>query len=549
MRDALCSIAISGLPPRNACFVPGALYAVAGEDERILDTTVVQTLLAAGQGVQAVLATARAPRTMLAHRGLPRDAFRTAVGDGGIRLLAHAGAAPDPVGFVDAFLADALHFGVPPGSFLILDGAECLFAGTDCDGKVLARLRNWAEDCGIACLLVCRSDAALPCLLERSHQLAGLAGVQANGLQATWDVFHWAGKSGLAGAQSFELEFTGDAALAVLDSQAPAASGHEPAGDEHLVIVARPAVQPAELAPVDWIICENVPSLELRAASAVAATIVLPFTGSAGFDRLARAVYGIRKNCGSHLKIVVREINIRLRYSQEALIMRLGANMVIPAEVGFSRLRGLLAVVRHQVYAHRLPRSFDEAMRERAPKLEHGYLAPSAFVQATLAVLGASGRLGLQDILVRLPLGYGLQPLDALRYCAISREGDLCTADDAHVYLLLHACREADIAFTLDRLFKLPVGEFFTSETSYMAPKQIAAALDDLQVRHDVHGYADLTAELASTSHGARPAPASKAPAPEAGPREIRHSAPPPAQRRPLKTRNVLSLVETESEA
>ena len=549
MTVAPYSIAINGLLPRNAAFVPGAVYAITGEDERVLDTVVVQTLLASAQGAGACLATTRAPSAMLAHRGLPRDALRNAVIDGDIQLLAHAGSAPDPLGFVDALLADLVHFGVALRSLVILDGAECLLGGTERDARVLARLRNWAEETRGVALLVCRSDAALACLLNRSHQLAGLAGIQADGLQARWSVFHWGSASGMVGAQSFELEFTGDTTLAVVDAQALAATGHEPAKDEHLTMVARPAVQATELAPVDWIICDDVPSLTLRSATAVAATIVLPFTSSMGFDRLAHAVYTVRKNCGRQLKIVVREINLRLRYSQEALIMRLGANMVIPAEVGFARLRGLLDVVQHQVYMHRLPPSFEEAMRERAPKLAHGYLAPHAFTRAVLAVMTTSNRLGLQDILVCLPLGHGLRPLDALRYCAISREGDLCTADDAHLYLLLHACREADIGLTLERLFKLPVGEFFTSETNYMAPKQITAALVDLKRRHDAHGYPDLAAELATIHHGVAPLLAVKAPLPGTAPREIRYDAPPSAQRSPLKQRNPLSLVETEMEA
>ncbi|HEY5801882.1 MAG TPA: BcsE family c-di-GMP-binding protein, partial [Burkholderiaceae bacterium] len=282
--------------------------------------------------------------------------------------------------------------------------------------------------------------------------------------------------------------------------------------------------------------------------------VVLVFSGSAAFDPLARCIHGLRARCGPRLKIVVRELNLRLRYSQEALLLRLGANLIVPAEVGFARFLGLAGMVQGQVYAHPIVPSYEAAVADATPEKEQGYLPPAAFIQAVAAMLDASRALNMQEVLVRMPLGYGLQPLDALRYCAIKRAGDLCTADDQSVYLFLHACREGDVDMTLERLFKLPVAEFFSSESRYFSPDQIQHAIDELQQRCHHGAYPDLSTELARASLQPQPAiagpalQAENAAAPARGaPTAVRYAAPPAAERRPLKMRGAPTLVEIGS--
>jgi len=159
------------------------------------------------------------------------------------------------------------------------------------------------------------------------------------------------------------------------------------------------------------------------------------------------------------------------------------------------------------------------------------------------ATLQRSRALPVQSALLRLPLAYGLLPLDALRYCRIKRAGDLVTADDRSVFLFLYACRETDLDKTLERLFSLPLGELFSTEDRFLSPHTIRQAIDDLDIRHQQQAFPDLSAELAAVTKAQKPhqqaLPATTA---RQQPAVQRHNAPPPAARRPLPVKGTPAL-------
>jgi cellulose biosynthesis protein BcsE len=310
----------------------------------------------------------------------------------------------------------------------------------------------------------------------------------------------------------------------------------------------RSVFAPQEKAPSGWRITDDDLGLvQALGEGAVAATFVLAFTPDTDFDPLARCLFGLRKRGGPRLKILVREVGSRLRYNQETLAVRLGANLVVPAELSTARFLSLSTMVQGQVFPHSLPSSYEQALKQAMPEQERGYLPPAEFTRAVRTALAHSRVLGLEVALLRLPLAYGLLPLDALHHCKVKRAGDLCTADAASVYVFLYACRENDVDTTLERLFTLPVGELFTGDDRLLSPRAIEDVLRDFDTRRATGRFPDLSGELARLmavpASPARPGPQTQATAPNAtaAPQAVNlpahYPAPPPAVPAPLALR------------
>jgi len=310
----------------------------------------------------------------------------------------------------------------------------------------------------------------------------------------------------------------------------------EVAADEDAVIITRAALPAEQPPPAAWHVAESLEALRTAAAAATAATLVLHYDPATSLDALARIVFGLRQSRGSRIKIVVREINVRMRYSQEQLIMRLGANLVVAAEVVFSRFLGLVDMVQGQVFSRPLAADYEAAVMAVAEVPERGYLTPRVFAETVAAIMRRARVLNIQSALIRLPLVRGLSPADALRYCSVRRSGDLCTADADSVYVFLFACRESDIGFTLDRLFRLPVSELFEGEERCLSPETIRHALETLAEAAAAAQWPDLGAAF---SAGAGPAEQAAQVVPSASPSRVGvRRAPAPAVRRPLPLRH-----------
>lgn len=451
--------------------------------------------------------------------------------------------------------------GQTPG-LLVINGAETLFPALD-----EATLRFWrahAEQADCAVVLLFREHArALAALRPLVAAFAGLIELKSRHGATTLGIFHWFHPEGLRMDRSVPLRLDAQGMLQA-EEAGPDRPGRElapstalaPAADETQFIAMRSVFAPQEKAPSGWRITDDDPGLlQALGVEAVAATFVLAFTPATDFDAWARCIFDLRKRGGPRVKILVREVGSRLRYNQETLAVRLGANLVVPAELSTTRFLSLSTMVQGQVFPHSLPSSYEHALQQAMPEQERGYLPPAEFTRAVRTALAQSRVLGVQVALLRLPLAYGLLPLDALRYCKIKRAGDLCSADQASIYLFLYACRENDVDATLGRLFTLPVGELFTGDDRLLSARAIEDALRELETRHASARFPDLGGELARLmdtpmTWAGQPAPQNGTARPEttaapgSHPRSnytardmARYPAPPPAVPAPLALR------------
>jgi cellulose biosynthesis protein BcsE len=547
-----CRLRVKDLSPATH-LLSGNIYAVAEEDNRLSAALIWGTIAEhCSNGNAACLVSVSGPEKTLAGSALEdlilpffenRKLAVLETGDGLEKLSGKAR--------LRRFVDDLRHWKRSKRQLIIVDGADLVFA--DLDISLLRELRDWAEEQNNILVLVFRQSGhnageSLDAIVRVSQAFAGMARLKSRYGVASWEIFHWFNPGGLVSNKTFPLRCGADGLLEVYEEVESDQQAADPAVDETQIIAVKTAFLPKETVPADWRIVEDdLEAMPALASGAVAATVVLSFTPSTNFNLIARCVFDLRKQCGARLKIVIREVNSRLRYSQETLAVRLGANLIVPAEISYVRFLSLTSMVQGQVFPHNLPASYDKALADAMPEQEQGYLAPQDFTRSVQTILERSRVLNVQNAMVRLPLAYGLQPFDALRYCTIKRDGDLCTSDEANVYVFLYACRESDIDKTLDRLFGLPVSELFSTEERYLTARGIEEGIQEFEDRRRAGNFPDLTAELAGVAESTVRPERTEAPVAaveQKGPATVRYSAPPPAVRRPLPLRGTPTLTD-----
>ena len=413
-------------------------------------------------------------------------------------------------------LEESDRFRIAPGSLLVIDCAESWLAPPARSGQpsLIALLQQWAQRRRIAVVLVFhanlhqKTDRATE-LLQFARVLAGVARITAEAPMVSsassassppagastpcCTLLFWSGLVPVVTGTTLALQVGRDGFLQSLDNRAGA---RQVAFDADTVIVQRSALAGSGGAPANWIVCDTLAAVLDAAADAQAATVILTFERTTPQDLLMQAVYRLRLQCGQRLKIIVRELHVRLRYNEEALIARLGANLIVPMEVSYARFLSMMEILQSQLYDASLPATYEQALVEGLPQHETGYLAPQAFARSVTQTLARARSLTIDNVLIRLTLGSGLSPLDAMRHCTVKRAGDIYTCDRKTVLVFLFACRENDATQTLERIFALPVGELFSSEHRYISNVAATAAIEDFSQQAAGGRLPDLSMQL-----------------------------------------------------
>jgi len=254
------------------------------------------------------------------------------------------------------------------------------------------------------------------------------------------------------------------------------------AADQHKVFATAKVIANQIGVPADWTIVPSLDQVEAAVQGSIAATVLLHGGLMEEYDALARLVHHLRLAYPRTLKIVVREAQVKLRTNTEQALLRLGATSVIYKEVGFSRLLQFLQHINRQSYEGELHPDYGQALAAFLPKPVRGYLAPSEFCQVVQQTLERTSVVGLSHTIVRLHLLDHVAQIDAIRTCQMLRDGDLLTSGRDSLFAFLFACREPDLDQTLDRVFKLPLSELFSSQTSDSTGSGIGIMMEQLRI-------------------------------------------------------------------
>ena len=484
-----------------------AIAAMSGaQPGRLLWSILLAAASALPEGQSWLLTSAVLPAALAAPPGLA-VASTKALAQGKIKILRHRLNIPSPRQ-ARTMLAEFDYFGVGKGSLLVADCDDRWFDRPGRAGRppLIASLQQWAQRRQVAVVLMFHAEAGktrdqAAALLGFARYLSGIARIapgEASGdTRLSCNLLFWFGPTAVAADARLPLMVRDDGMVEVdADAAAVAPTVQQVALDTGRVIALRSALAGSGGAPEHWDLCDTLEEVIAACSNAQAATVILAFERTTPQDFLMQAVYHLRRQAGARLKIIVREVHVRMRYNEEALIARLGANLIAPMEVSYARFLSMMEMVQSQIFGATLPATYEQALAAGLPQQEAGYLAPRVFADTVRDSLARSRTLAIDNVLVRLALGNGLSALDAMRHCTIKRAGDVYSGDANSVMVFLFACREIDASQTLERIFALPVADLFSSEHRYISNVAATSAIEEFGRRAVGGRLPDLTLQL-----------------------------------------------------
>lgn len=391
---------------------------------------------------------------------------------------------------------------------VIENGKQAL--GVDNEKLAAKAIEAWQQHCldyGNSVLMLLSGIQSNPLTLNNirlmQDKIAGLSNITIHDGVGRLTVQNWYSPAGVCADQQFQLQFAANGELnASQIEQSQSQQMHVAAVDSESVWALRAVVQGEEW-PQAWAVSDKFSDLDSDSDSAVGGTIVLPYGRTTEIEILARQVFMLRKSRGNQLKIIVREVSARMRHSQERLIRYLGASMVVPLEVSFSRLLGIIDSIGDLEFESQLCDDFDQAFIQANPDKKQGYLAPHVFIEHVKDLISQTKSFGIKFAFVRLTVYRATRVKDVLKVCQIRRPGDICSADDKYVYIFLFGCRESDIAKALGFIFHIPTGQLFESEQRSATADETLLALEEFERMVERKGAKDHSEWLAKNSNQA----------------------------------------------
>ncbi len=244
--------------------------------------------------------------------------------------------------------------------------------------------------------------------------------------------------------------------------------------DEQLYLADNIVLEGAPPLSKQWSLFEGNTHVYHRAQQAHAATVIFSLQHNDKIPQLAEQIHSLRRTRGNGLKIVVREMQTPLRYSDERLLLACGVSAIVSSNAPMSRFLILLESLQGQTYNRHVPADLSALMQSMQPLQERGYLPLTAFCHSvTLLVNNTLLPENGKGLLVALRPVPELKPEQALTLCKPRRYGDFVTLIDDRLYLFLSSCRFSDLNTALKFIFHLPHDEIFTNRLVWYEDLQI----------------------------------------------------------------------------
>ncbi len=390
----------------------------------------------------------------------------------------------------ETFCRELGHFNIPPDSFLVFDQADDLLSLHDVSLALsqVSALRQWFGSQNITAVLsflrIASSASALAALQCLMDQLGGIArlGGHRDGLEIVFD--YWSSPEGTVAAKIYPLHTAENGMLAVLAPSpisTPGLRNGQPDWPEdrekYFFFMDPDLISLGKQMPGVWQHVDTLVGMMHATRETHSSTVILTYRRDTEIRQMAQTVHTLRHALGPRAHLVVQEKGASLRYQNEALLLRLGLNLVIHVDVPVSRLPLLLASLKGQIFDRDIDINFEMALASVSPSGLKGYVLPARFVAEVSALLERAETL---DIPCALVLGIPARDVTAANLLAqmlMSRTGDLVSFDQQNCYLFLNSCPEASLLMTLERVLGQGVGAAFVESRFVVRRHEILAEL------------------------------------------------------------------------
>ncbi len=366
----------------------------------------------------------------------------------------------------EGFVRELENFEIPENSYLVFDQADELLSLHDISLALdqVEVLGKWLDQRKITALLAftrvteAHSDA-INALMDSLTGIVRLGGNR-DGLELTFD--YWQSPEGTIAARSYRLS-TLDSGL--YEAAAHIAPSEQGAGEDNSVREEEPEDAIAHFIYMDpdlgslakqmqgnWQRVDTPVAMMHATRLSRSATCILTYQQDTNLRQLSETIHTLRLSLGRRAHIVVQEKGASLRYQNEALLLRLGVDLVVHKDVLISRLPLLLESLRGQIFNRDVNINFEAALTSVTPTRLRGYLLPLRFAREVDMLLDRAETLSIPCAMIIGKPAEDLTMADILGHINLSRSGDLITADNQYCYLFLNACPQSVMLTTLERL-------------------------------------------------------------------------------------------------
>lgn len=394
----------------------------------------------------------------------------------------------------DRFAQELAQFGVPENSFLIFDQADELLSLHDISLALdqVESLRKWFSQWKLTGLLVFsratdEHSETINALMDSLTGVARLGGGK-DGLEITFE--YWQSPDGTLAAQNYPLKTLDSGLYEVTTRAAPALQVMGAAPQErreevedsepHFFYMNPDLGSLANQVPGVWQQVDTLIGLLHATRNHRTAITILSFQRDTQLRELAETIHTLRLNLGPRAGIVVQEKDASLRYQNEALLLRLGINLVVRKDVPISRVPLLLESLKGQTFNRDVDINFEAALSNVFPTRLRGYLTALRFEREVQFILDRAQTLNIPSVLIVGIPTQGMSALDILRNVHLTRIGDLNSSDGVSCFLFLNACPELEMRATLNKILGVPAEAVFESIESIVQSAEIKATLAEL---------------------------------------------------------------------
>jgi len=228
-------------------------------------------------------------------------------------------------------------------------------------------LGRWAGAQGMPVVLVCTRLAAVSggaaCLNGLMDSLRGMArlGGHNDGLNLRFE--YWQSPSGTVAAKDFALSIMENGWYRVQPT-APQASGlikpdaalRDASQDQshNFYYLDNDLDTLSQMVPGQWVRTESVMTILREAMGSPTPTVLLCFKPGQSLRALAESVHALRLSLGRRARLVVVERGMSLRYANEVLLLRLGANLILHRDMTEARMLLMLESLQGQIFSRDL---------------------------------------------------------------------------------------------------------------------------------------------------------------------------------------------------
>ena len=373
-----------------------------------------------------------------------------------------------------ALLRDAQRTHPKRGSLLLLIVEEAAI-GAPSFNKLqshLERWRQWAATRQLRVLfLVTGQHSELRPLLMRSHNVvAGLSSLHVLG-SASWSyhLHYWRNSLGVMADYEYLIELENGNKLAFTpvsrseQGEAREDRPHTGADDDSIYVCAAALTgKDQDALKKDFtLVASDNHALMQSLDNVHTATVIFSCSTAHEIRELGLYCYQLRQQFGAGLKILIREVSQCLRYTDEQLLLKSGASLILPHALNHSMMMTQVAALKGQWFYRALPPRLGDLLTNWDSIALQGYYEPGEFSRHARRIFTLSRKENTDSVLVALTPSFRIPAQHCLTLCDIRRDGDLITLAANKLYILFRACRPVDAKAALEKCFSLPPEEIF----------------------------------------------------------------------------------------